>query len=168
MIFAVTILITTLARADVTTNLITASTNENMMSQIKLAHPNVTIRSILPSETDPEIKTFDYKSGVFVNRDIVVDQSTNLPQDRHELLFWITGTGGKNIGPVAFSCVAADLGYHVINLNYVDDIPASICRNDSDPNGFEEFRMAIIRGGRSKHITVERSESIENRLIKLL
>jgi len=168
MIFAATILFATFARADVTTNTIPTSTNENVISQIKLAHPNVTIFSILPSVTDPEIKTFDYPGGVFVNRDIVVEHKEGLPQDRHELLLWLTGTGGKSIGTVAFSCVAADLGYHVINLNYVDDIPASICRNDNDPNGFEEFRMAIIRGGQSKHITVERSESIENRVIKLL
>ncbi len=162
------LLISTLARGDVTSNLIPANTNENVMNQVKLAHPNVTILSILPSVTDSEIKIFNYPSGVFVNRDIVIEHKENLPQDRHELLFWITGTSGKNIGPVAFSCLAADLGYHVINLNYVDDIPASICRNDRDPNGFEEFRMAIIRGGHSKHIAVERSNSIENRLIKLL
>jgi hypothetical protein len=166
IIFAATILFATFARADVTTNSISTSTN--VMSQIKLAHPNVTIFQVLPSVTDPEIKTFNYPSSVFINREIVVEHKEDLAQDRHELLFWITGTGGKTIGPVAFSCLAADLGYHVINLNYVDDIPASICRNDNDPNGFEEFRMAIIRGGHSKHITVERAESMENRLIKLL
>jgi hypothetical protein len=83
-------------------------------------------------------------------------------------LLWITGTGGKGHDAVAFCNLAADLGYHVVTLMYPDDIPASICRNDTDPKAFEEFRMAIIQGGRSKYISVARPESIENRLIKLL
>jgi len=138
-----------------------------------LARAEVTSISITPSATDSAIKTFDNPHWLYVNRDIVVEHKAGLAQDRRELYLFIPGTHKKgdprgSKGPSAFCDLAADLGYHVIVLAYPDETPASVCRNDSDRNAFEEFRMAIIQGGRSKHITVERSESIENRLIKLL
>jgi hypothetical protein len=169
IICASTLLFAALARAQVVLPPALPGTNEN----IQLAHPEVTTLSILPSATDPGIKTFNNPHWLYVNRNIVVEQKADLPQDRHELYLFIPGThekgsprGGK--GPFAFCDLAADLGYHVVVLAYPDETPASVCRNDNDPNSFEEFRMAIIQGGRSPHITVERSESIENRLIKLL
>ena len=81
---------------------------------------------------------------------------------------WLTGTGGKAAGASAFCSLAADSGYHVISLMYPDDIPATICRNEPEPSAFEIFRMAIIEGGQTKHISIGRSESIEHRLIALL
>jgi hypothetical protein len=173
IISAAIVLITALARADVTSTQFTPDTDENIQAQIKLEHPNVTSLSILPSVTDPSIKTFDNPHWIYVNREIVVGHKADLAQDRHELYLFIPGThekgsprGGK--GPFAFCDVAADLGYHVIVLQYPDEIPASVCAKDNDPNAFEKFRMAIIQGGDSRHIFVERSDSIENRLIKLL
>jgi hypothetical protein len=134
---------------------------------------DVTSIPIIPSTTDPAIKTFDNPHWIYINREIVVEHRVNGARDRHELYLFITGThekgtprGGK--GPSAFCELAANLGYHVVVITYPNDIPASVCRNDSDPNAFEDFRMAIIQGGQTKHINVERSDSIENRLIKLL
>ncbi len=168
MIFAATLLITTLVRADVTLNSMPVSTNENAMNQIKLEHPDVTSFSILPSATDSAIKTFDSPHWIYVNRNIIVEQETNLPQDRHELLLWLPGTNGKGNNQSAFCNLAADLGYHVITLMYPNEIPASACGNDSAPNAFENFRMAVIQGGSTEHISCEKTESIENRLVKLL
>ena len=57
---------------------------------------------------------------------------------------------------------------------FPDDIPAAACANDSNPKSFEIFCMAIIQGGHAvyqggrKDISIEQSDSIENRLIKLL
>src|SRR5260370_22034633 len=139
-----------------------------------LAHAEVTSVSILPSATDPAIKTFDNPHWIYLNRDIVVEQKPELRKDRHELLLWLTGTGGKGKTAVGFCYLAADLGYHVVTLMYPDDIPATACANDSNPKSFEKFRMAIIRGGNAtikggrKSFSIERTESIENRLIKLL
>ena len=144
IIYAVVLLVATIARADVTTF------------------------SILPSATDPAIKTFDNPHWIYVNRDIVVDQKPELPKDRHELLLWLPGTGGNGRQYAAFCNLAADLGYHVVTLMYPNKIPAAICRNDSDPTAFETFRMAIIQGGDTKYISVDKSESIDNRLVKLL
>jgi hypothetical protein len=139
-----------------------------------VAHGEVTTFSVTPSATDPEIKTFNEPHWIYVNRDIVVEQKADLPPDRHELLLWITGTGGKGHDAQGFSNLAADLGYHVVTLMFPDDIPAAACANDSNRKSFENFRMAIIQGGHAvyqggrKEISIERPESIENRLIKLL
>jgi hypothetical protein len=133
-----------------------------------LPHTDVTSFSIISSATDPAIKTFDSPNWIYVNRNIVVERKPELPPDRRELLLWLPGTGGKGDRQAAFCNLAADLGYHAITLVYPNKIPAAICRDDSDPNAFENFRMAIIQGGRTKHISVEKSESIENRLVKLL
>jgi hypothetical protein len=141
-------------------------------SQNNLTSNSVSIVQILPSDTDPGIKTFNFPHTLFVNRDIVVEHRGDLAQDRHELLVFIPGTHETNTprggrGPIAFCKLAANLGYHVVNLIYPDEIPASVCANDP-PRAFENFRMAIIQGGVTTHITVAKSESIENRLIKLL
>lgn len=137
-----------------------------------LGHAEVTSFSVIPSATDPAIKTFDSPHWIYVNREVVVKHKAELEQDRHQLYLFLPGTHGKDSprgrGPIPFCSLAADFGYHVIVLSYPDEVPASVCRNDSDPNSFEEFRLAIIQGGRSKHISIERPESIENRLIKLL
>ncbi len=123
---------------------------------------------ILPSKTDPEIKTFDFPHNLHVDRDIVVRHDAAKPAERHELLVWMTGTGGRSRGAEEFCTLAARQGYHVVKVMYPDDIPATICKRDKDPKSFEEFRLCIIAGGASPHITVTRADSIENRLIKLL
>lgn len=133
--------------------------------------------AILPSVTDPAISTFNTPHMVFVDRDIVIAHKPGLPADRHELLLWIPGTkpsnkpGGEQqvrSASLRFCQMAATLGYHVIDLQYPNDISAAVCHQDPEPPAFEDFRLALIAGGASKHITVSRTDSIENRLIKLL
>lgn len=122
---------------------------------------------ILPSETDPAIKTFDSPHCVY-------PLPADAGNDRHELLLWIPGTqppGAENKGPGAagrFCEHANTLGYRVIVLKYPNNESAAIGRKDPNPAAFEKFRMAIITGGQSPYIAVSRTDSIENRLIKLL
>lgn len=123
---------------------------------------------ILPSRTDVEIKTFDFPHHVIVDRDIVVRQAKEKPAARNQLLLWMTGTGSRSRGAGEFCNLAGSQGYHVINLTYSTDIPATICKRDADPRSFEDFRLSILQGGNHKHITVTRADSIENRVIKLL
>jgi hypothetical protein len=147
-----------------------------------LAGAEVTSFSVRASATDPAIKTFDQPHWMYVNRDIVVEHKDGQAQDRHQLLLLFPGTVkkgaiGDSQGPVGFCDLAANLGYHVVFLKYPNDIPAGQCRENSDPTAFERFRMAIIQGGRAeyrgirgaaKSISIEPSESIENRFTKLL
>ena len=52
---------------------------------------------------------------------------------------------------------------------YPDDIAAAeVCRDDRDPKSYEAFRWAIIKGGASPHLTIDRVDSIEHRLHRLL
>jgi hypothetical protein len=139
-----------------------------------LAYGDVTSFSVKPSFTDPAIQTFDEPHWVYVDREIVVDHKEGMPQDRKQLLLWITGTGGMGHGASAFCTLGANLGYHVVSLMYPDSLAATTCRSDPNPHAFENFRMALIQGGPAyiqggrEYVTVARAESIENRLIKLL
>ena len=132
---------------------------------------DVTSQKILPTATDSQIgETYNLPHTLYVNRDIIVEHSTNLPPDRHELLLFLPGTNGSGAaGGAGFCALAANLGYHAISLTYATGISAAeACATDRDPKCFENFRLALIEGGASKHLTVSRADSIENRLIKLL
>jgi hypothetical protein len=116
---------------------------------------------ILPSATDPAINTFDVTHAVYFNPAV---------KSRNKLVVFLPGTGGGGTkGPVLFSQAASDLGFHVISLTYPSAIAASICQTDSDEDCFENFRQEIITGqDRSSLIDVNKANSIENRLQKLL
>ncbi len=59
--------------------------------------------------------------------------------------------------------LASQLGYHVIQPIYTNDVAVDICQNDADPNAFSKFRLAIIQGGERPHKPdVPRVESLEN------
>jgi len=132
-----------------------------------------------PSSTDPQITGINDPHWVYVHHGIALEHNPNLPADRHQLLLWIPGTKPPNSkapepgkltrgASHTFCLAAASLGYHVIALSYPNLLSASICNEDADPKAFENFRMAIIQGGNTPHLTVARSDSIENRLIKTL
>lgn len=118
--------------------------------------------TVLPSSTDPAICTFDFPQAIY--------HPAGVP--RHQLLLFLTGTGGR--GPVCcrLSKNAALLGYHVVQIMYPNDIPASACQHESNPDAFGDFRWAIIRGGtacyRDRRVEIPVVESIEHRSIKLL
>lgn len=129
----------------------------------------VTSLEIKPSDTDSQIgAAFNSPHGVYLDRSIVTEKGNKAARDRHELLVFLPGTNGTGTGAVAFCEFAASLGYHVINLSYPDEIAASVCAGDPNPAAFEQFRLAVIAGGQSKHISISRTDSIENRLIKAL
>jgi hypothetical protein len=52
---------------------------------------------------------------------------------------------------------------------YPNDVAAAeACWDKPDPDAFALFRWALIEGGSNAYISVPRSESIENRTIKLI
>lgn len=152
---------------------------------------------VRPSATDPAIKTFDTPHRIYLPPAASTENAATA-FSRRQLLLWIPGTAAPapagpaksgtkaprprvpetaapatpatagREGAEAFCQLAARLGYHVISLRYPNDLSASAARRDADPAEFERFRLALIAGGASKHITVPRPESIEHRLIKLL
>ena len=137
-------------------------------AQKQISPPTGNGIAIVPSATDPQIKFFNTPHYLYVERDIVVAHQPKLPPDRHELLLWLPGTKGQGEGPVAFCELAARIGYRVVVLMYPNDIAAMVCQGDRDPGAFEAFRLAILEGGTTPHVAVSRTDSIENRLVKLL
>jgi hypothetical protein len=65
---------------------------------------------------------------------------------------------------------AANLGYHVIVLNYNNtDSVASACVNNPDATSYEKVRLEVLDGvDRTPLITVTTANSIQNRLVKML
>ncbi|MFI5387714.1 MAG: BPSS1187 family protein [Fimbriimonadales bacterium] len=116
--------------------------------------------TVRPSETDPAINTFDSPHSIFVDPDA---------KSRDELLVFLPGTNGKTRNTDSFCDTAAERGYMVINLMYPDSIPAAIVAKSKDRDDFLDFRLTVIEGKNlSKFVQVDRANSIENRLIKLL
>jgi hypothetical protein len=122
---------------------------------------------VRPSATDASIRTFDNPHGV------------DFPSGkirRNELLLFITGTQpaekkgeAQKPGARRFCKNAALSGYHVIFLEYPNDVSAAdACRNSRDRDAYSAFRWALIEGGRNQYVDVPRAESIENRTVKLL
>jgi hypothetical protein len=141
--------------------------------------------SIAPSATDSEIKTFNEPHWIYVDRSIVVRHENSEPPERHQLFVFIPDVVRKGDIPEFYFDVstkknardderrglclrAAWMGYHVIVLTYPNEISASACAKDDNPNAIEQFRATIIQGGHSKYISVNQSQCIEYRLLKLL
>lgn len=117
-------------------------------------------RQVMPSATDRAIDTFDTPHHVYLNKKA---------KPRKQLVVFLPGTGGDGRGGRLINETAADLGYHAVSLSYPSSIPATSCRRENEDDCFERFRMEIITGeDRSALIKVNRANSIENRLLKLV
>jgi hypothetical protein len=117
-------------------------------------------KTVLPSATDSEINTFDTAQGVYFNPSV---------KSKNKLVVFIPGTTGTGLGGKTFAQVAANEGFHVVSLSYPSSIAATVCHSQPDENCFENFRREIIEGqDLSPLIEVNRANSIENRLQKLL
>jgi dienelactone hydrolase len=117
-------------------------------------------KTVQPSVTDPDINTFDTAHGVYFNPSAKI---------RNQLVVFIPGTNGTGLGGKLFAEVAANEGFHVISLSYPSAVAATICHSQADANCFANFRREIIEGrDLSPLIAVNRANSIENRLQKLL
>lgn len=134
---------------------------------------SVQLQKVRPSATDASIKEADFPHYAYVDRDVLAHRN-DAEADRHVLLLWIPGTqpagaSGEGPGGAGYFCeLAARLGYHAVVLKYPNEQSASVCRNDRDSREFERFRLALIAGGESKHLSVARHDSIESRLAHLL
>mgnify|MGYP000448051374 CR=1 FL=1 len=131
-----------------------------LLAAVSFGQLKVDPQLIIPSATDKAIDTFDTPHHVYLNKKV---------KPRKQLVVFLPGTGGDGRGGKLISQTAADLGYHAVSLSYPSSIPAAICQREVDIDCFEKFRMEIITGeDRSSLISVNRANSIENRLLKLV
>jgi len=121
-----------------------------------------TLHRVHPSDTDPAITNFN--SFHFA----LVDPSV---ESRNNLFVFLPGTLGV---PAIYQEIlqsAALKGFHSIGLTYVNGqaVNFDVCQGTTDSNCHENVRLEIIEGvDHSADIDVDRSNSIENRLIRLI
>jgi hypothetical protein len=88
---------------------------------------------------------------------------------RHQLLLMIEGTGdlATRMRPID-SCFAT-MGFHVISIDYPNNVISTTCSNSTDSSCFDDFRQEINFGTPvSAVVQVDSANSIVNRLSKLL
>ncbi len=130
--------------------------------RLDVPDPNITIRgeSIAPKDTDAAIDTA-------LEPHYVVAPVAPV---RGQLFLFLPSTAAV---PSSFHHLAdqgARNGFHVVVLRYPNsDTIQSLCGTDPDLACFENTRLEIINGtDRSAKVNVNRANSIENRLVKLL
>ncbi len=117
---------------------------------------------VAPQTTDPNITTNLNNHYVSVNRGIA---------QKNQLFLFFPGTGGVPINCQQINNTAADLGFHAVNLTYPNDEAVNSLCGGSNTNldCYGNVRLEIKDGvDRSNLVSVNRANSIENRLIKLL
>lgn len=124
---------------------------------------NVTPFLVKPSATTSGIDPgFDRRHFVY--------RPTDKIEETGRLLLFLPGTGGAPSAYRAFLETASSLGLHTIGLSYVNgESMASYCSNAETGGCFEEARLEVIDGvDRVSALQVDRQNSIENRLVRLL
>ncbi|NOT47494.1 MAG: hypothetical protein HOP17_07060, partial [Acidobacteria bacterium] len=117
---------------------------------------------IAPQTTDPSISTNLNNHYVSINRGLT---------PKNQLFVFLPGTGGVAINQREINHTAADLGFHAANLTYPNDEAVnSLCGGFStDLDCYGNVRLETKDGtDRTALVTVNRANSIENRLIKVL
>jgi hypothetical protein len=142
------------------------SHNSNGRSELVVHHKTHAAQNmsyfIPPQDTDPQIDINLEAHYVAINRFV---------RPKNQLFLFFPGTGGTPFFQQQLSNTAANLGFHAIGLNYPNDQAVNmICGGASaDLDCYAKVRLEIKDGAdRTPLVNVNRANSIENRLIKLL
>ncbi|MGH7595205.1 MAG: T9SS type A sorting domain-containing protein [bacterium] len=117
---------------------------------------------IPPKDTDSEITTDLAAHYVALNQSAA---------PKNQLFLHFPGTAVTPSAQQQLANTAADLGFHVISLNYPNDQAVNdLCGGqNTDLDCYAKVRLEIIDGiDRTPLLNITRPNSIENRLIKLL
>ena len=117
---------------------------------------------VAPQTTDANITTNLNNHYVSVNRTVA---------PKNQLFLFFPGTGGVPVNTQQINNTAADLGFHAVNLTYPNDEAVNDLCGGSNTNldCYGNVRLEIKDGvDCSNLVSVNRANSIENRLIKLL
>ncbi|HEX8108225.1 MAG TPA: hypothetical protein VF516_10885, partial [Kofleriaceae bacterium] len=119
---------------------------------------------VLPETTDPGIRAADAK-GRKAEHQIYMPAKG---EGNGRLLVYFPGSGGEPEGATAIYETAARRGYHVIGLVYVNDHSIDeMCKQDVSCPG-KVLHENLDGKDRTPVLQVDRANSIENRLVKLL
>lgn len=116
---------------------------------------------VKPSQTDPAIRTFNKEHYAYI-------QPT--ASKRNKLFVFLPGTFGAPEHYDLLLAKAANMGYHSIGLTYPNPYPVnSYCKASADLACATDARLETFDGiDRSPFVAVDPSNSITNRLYKLL
>ncbi len=119
---------------------------------------------VLPETTDPGIRAADAKGRKAEHQIYMPAQG----EGNGRLLVYLPGSGGEPEGATAIYETAARRGYHVIGLVYVNDHTIDeMCKQDVSCPG-KVLHENLDGKDRTPVLQVDRANSIENRLVKLL
>ncbi|HEY1790434.1 MAG TPA: hypothetical protein VGJ73_19965 [Verrucomicrobiae bacterium] len=124
------------------------------------AYARVTVMRVEAEQTDPAIVTVHgphiavYDPGVVSN---------------HRMFFFIDGTGSNPSNSMGIYRTFAGWGYHVVSIDYENNLITTALAHSLDPTAFDHYRDAIVTGAPvSDRIKVDAANSITNRFQKLL
>jgi hypothetical protein len=121
------------------------------------------ITEIRASETDVNIDFELAKHYTFYN-------PTLQGSFRHVLIVYLPGSFDNPLNTLLFPSYAANNGFHAVSLKYENRVAAkSACGSSTDSLCFSKYRQEIVTGTDvSDEVDVDSTNSIENRLVKLL
>lgn len=120
----------------------------------------VEVQSISPSVTDSRI--------VVVHGPHIALYDPAAPS-RHQLFLMIEGTGDYATRMRPIDSSFAKMGFHVVSIDYLNNVITTTCSNSTDSSCFDDFRQEIIFGTPvSSNVDVDSANSIVNRFSKLL
>jgi hypothetical protein len=132
--------------------------------RLEVPDPSISVRSneIPPIDTDPSI-------------DIALEPhyiAFSPVPPRGQLFLWLTGIGGLPTRTRLITDQAARNGFHAVNLRYPNenaDAVQNLCGFEPDRTCFENARLAVLTGDNpSTTLSISRTNSVENRVLKLL
>jgi hypothetical protein len=115
---------------------------------------------ITPNITDANIK--DTGNNQFAYLD-------NRATSNNSLLIFFGGTGSSPSQYHTFCRTASSLGYHVLNLDYLNTIPGTVCRSDENADCYGKYHREMWLGDdTSEKVSVNESNALTNRIVKFL
>jgi hypothetical protein len=124
-------------------------------------HAQMKVLRVDPGQTDPAIATVHGPHIALYN-----PQRTT---SNHRLFFFICGTGANASNSAATFRTFAELGFHVVSIDYENNLITVALAHSHDPAAFGHYRDSIVTGAPvSDRIHVSPANSILNRFQKLL
>jgi|688.fasta_scaffold66685_3 dienelactone hydrolase len=135
--------------------------SENQKSVAKVFNNEINVQRIKPSQTDKEIND--------PNNDYLVATS-KISEKTNKLVIFLPGTFGNPDDYSLLNSWLADQGYYSISISYPNDSAVvSVCKNSFDEDCAGKIREERFSGkDKSELVKVSQSNSIENRIQKLL
>jgi pimeloyl-ACP methyl ester carboxylesterase len=128
----------------------------------------------LYTSTSAQVKVQLISPGATDNRILIVHGPHIAVRDpvapsRRQLVLMIEGTGDLAVRMRPIDSCFATMGFHVISIDYPNNVNSITCSNSTDSSCFDDFRQEINFGTPvSTVVQVDSANSIVNRFSKLL